>query len=123
MAELDINEQLKAMFDMESLFQLEKPKMIPWINGTYVPAFPDSLTKHWQHPETSCAEVSDDTARRLRSETFSQRMARIRSEKATPAERASAEAAAEQREREQRIERLKLEIEAGKAASDIFYEP
>ena len=50
-------------------------------------------------------------------------MARIRSEKATPAERASAEAAAEQREREQRIERLKLEIEAGKAASDIFYEP
>ena len=29
MAELDINEQLKAMFDMEPLFQLEKPKMIP----------------------------------------------------------------------------------------------
>ncbi|WP_418708802.1 hypothetical protein [Alistipes putredinis] len=69
------------------------------------------------------AEISDKTARRLRPETFSQRMARIRSEKATPAERASAEAAAEQREREQRIERLKLEIEAGKAASDKFYEP
>lgn len=68
-------------------------------------------------------EISDKTARRLRPETFSQRMSRIRSEKATPAERASAEAAAEQREREQRIERLKLEIEAGKAASDKFYEP
>ena len=75
------------------------------------------------------AEVSDKTARRLRPETFSQRMARIRSEKMTPAERAevvrSLEVAAkkEQRAREQRIERLKLEIEAGKAASDKFYEP
>lgn len=69
------------------------------------------------------AEVSDKTARRLRPETFSQRMARIRSEKMTPAERAEVAAKREQREREQRIERLKLEIEAGKAASDKFYEP
>lgn len=69
------------------------------------------------------AEVSDKTARRLRPETFSQRMARIRSEKMTPAERAEVAAKREQREREQRIERLKLEIEAGKAASDRFYEP
>lgn len=69
------------------------------------------------------AEVSDKTARRLRPETFSQRMARIRSEKMTPAERAEVAAKKEQREREQRIERLKLEIEAGKAASDKFYEP
>lgn len=68
-------------------------------------------------------EVSDKTARRLRPETFSQRMARIRSEKMTPAERAEVAAKREQREREQRIERLKLEIEAGKAASDKFYEP
>lgn len=69
------------------------------------------------------SEISDKTARRLRPETFSQRMARIRSEKATPAERAEVAAKKEQREREQRIERLKLEIEAGKAASDRFYEP
>lgn len=69
------------------------------------------------------AEISDKTARRLRPETFSQRMARIRSEKMTPAERAEVAAKKEQREREQRIERLKLEIEAGKAASDKFYEP
>lgn len=69
------------------------------------------------------AEVSDKTARRLRPETFSQRMARIRSEKMTPAERAEVAAKKEQRAREQRIERLKLEIEAGKAASDKFYEP
>ena len=69
------------------------------------------------------AEVSDKTARRLRPETFSQRMARIRSEKMTPAERAEVAAKREQREREQRIERLTLEIEAGKAASDKFYEP
>lgn len=69
------------------------------------------------------AEVSDKTARRLRPETFSQCMARIRSEKMTPAERAEVAAKREQREREQRIERLKLEIEAGKAASDKFYEP
>ena len=69
------------------------------------------------------AEVSDKTARRLRPETFSQRMARIRSEKMTPAERAEVAAKREQREREQRIERLKLEIVAGKAASDKFYEP
>lgn len=69
------------------------------------------------------AEISDKTARRLRPETFSQRMARIRSEKMTPAERAEVAAKREQREREQRIERLKLEIEAGKAASDKFYEP
>jgi anti-sigma28 factor (negative regulator of flagellin synthesis) len=68
-------------------------------------------------------EVSDKTARRLRPETFSQRMARIRSEKMTPAERAEVAAKKEQRAREQRIERLKLEIEAGKAASDKFYEP
>lgn len=68
------------------------------------------------------AEVSDKTARRLRPETFSQRMARIRSEKMTPAERAEVAAKKEQRAREQRIERLKLEIEAGKAASDKFYE-
>lgn len=69
------------------------------------------------------AEISDKTARRLHPETFSQRMARIRSEKATPAERAAAAESIERREREQRIERLKLEIEAGKAASDKFYEP
>lgn len=69
------------------------------------------------------AEISDKTAHRLRPETFSQRMARIRSEKMTPAERAEVAAKREQREREQRIERLKLEIEAGKAASDKFYEP
>lgn len=69
------------------------------------------------------AEISDKTARRLCPETFSQRMARIRSEKMTPAERAEVAAKKEQREREQRIERLKLEIEAGKAASDKFYEP
>lgn len=69
------------------------------------------------------AEVSDKTARRLRPETFSQRMARIRSEKMTPAECAEVAAKKEQRAREQRIERLKLEIEAGKAASDKFYEP
>lgn len=69
------------------------------------------------------AEISDKTARRLRPETFSQRMARIRSEKMTPAERAEVAAKKEQRAREQRIERLKLEIEAGKAASDKFYEP
>ncbi len=69
------------------------------------------------------AEISDKTARRLRPETFSQRMARLRSEKATPAERASAEAAAEQREREQRIERLKREIAELKAKSDEFYRP
>ena len=69
------------------------------------------------------AEISDKTARRLRPETFSQRMARLRSEKATPAERAPAEAAAEQREREQRIERLKREIAELKAKSDEFYRP
>lgn len=69
------------------------------------------------------AEISDKTARRLRPETFSQRMARLRSEKATPAERASAEAAAEQREREQRIARLKREIAELKAKSDEFYRP
>lgn len=68
-------------------------------------------------------EISDKKPRRLRPETFSQRMARIRSEKATPEERASAEAAAERRAREQRIERLKREIAKGKAKSDEFYRP
>ena len=69
------------------------------------------------------AENSDKPARRMRPETFSQRMARIRSEKATPAERAEVAAKREQREREQRIERLKREIAEGKAKSDEFYRP
>ena len=63
----------------------------------------------------------DPVIRKLKPETFSGRMQRLRSEKATPEEKASAAAWRAEREREQRLEQMRREIEEERARSDEFY--
>lgn len=67
--------------------------------------------------------LTERTVRRLRTESFTDKMKRMRSEKATPEEKAEAAEIRSQRELDQRIERMRLEAEAGKAEIDKFYEP
>lgn len=67
--------------------------------------------------------LTERTIRRLHAQTASDKLKRMRTEKATPDELAEAAESKRQRELDQRIERLRLEAAAGKAEIDKAYEP